>query len=97
MLELVHKVGGEAQRRSLHLEHQLTDSEASLSPHLPRGRRQRKDLEQKGRGAVNWTGLVFTISTSAFRQKIHINEMMFLADLTLPHTHLTVHCPAASI
>lgn len=37
VLKQGHGVGGVAQRRRLHLEHQLVDGEASAPPHLPGG------------------------------------------------------------
>lgn len=47
-LQQGHGVGGEAQRRSLHLEHQLVDSEAPVSPHLPGSCGHGNHLEQRG-------------------------------------------------
>lgn len=44
------RVGGEAEGRSLHLEHQLVDGEASASSHLVSGPRDGNHLRRERRG-----------------------------------------------
>ena len=52
VLQQGHRVGAVAQRRSLNLEDQLVDGEASLLPHLLSGAGHRNHLEQRQGDAV---------------------------------------------
>lgn len=54
VLKQGHGVGGVAQRRRLHLEHQLVDGEASAPPHLPGGWGHWNHLERRQRGAASF-------------------------------------------
>lgn len=53
VLQPGHRVGAVAQRRSLHLEHQLVGGEASVPPHLLSDSGHWNHLEQRHREAVN--------------------------------------------
>lgn len=55
-------VGGKAERRRLHLEHQLIDSEASVSPHAVSGSRDGNHLRREG-GMVGRRGVLSPDST----------------------------------
>lgn len=51
VLQQGHRVGGEAQRWSLSLKHQLVDGVAPVSPHLSGGRGHWKHLDRGGEAA----------------------------------------------
>lgn len=54
VLQQGHRVGAEAQRRSLDLEHQLVDSKASIPPHVLSGFRHGNHLDQENKINVKY-------------------------------------------
>lgn len=82
VLKQGHGVGGVAQRRRLHLEHQLVDGEASVPPHLPGGCGHWNHLEQRQRGAASFMYLFS--AKKCFKVLKHTQKLTWLStDLPL--------------
>ena len=92
VLKQGHGVGGVAQRRHLHLEHQLVDGETSVPPHLPGGCGHWNHLEQRHREAV--CILCFFISYFVFFTKKCFKVLKHTHTQTL--TWLSTDLPLAS-
>lgn len=96
VLQQGHRVGAEAQRRSLDLEHQLVDSKASTPPHVLSGFGHRNHLDQENKINVKYRATLsyLYIYIDILIKKKPLYDMTCTVSLT---THLTVHSFATCV